>query len=74
MLALKSVDMPSFVAWGDHDPFFPVEQGRRTANAIPGAQFEILEGAGHLLPDERPAHVAPLIGERVRAQDRGERA
>ena len=61
--ALESVAVPSFVAWGDHDPFFSVEQGRRTANAIAGARFELLQGAGHFLPEERPAEVASLIAQ-----------
>ena len=69
--ALASVAVPSFVAWGDRDPFFSIEQGRRTANAIAGARFELLEGAGHFLPEERPAQVASLIAELVRAPARG---
>lgn len=67
--ALASVAVPSFVAWGDHDPFFSVEQGRRTARAI-GARFELLGGAGHFLPAERPAEVASLITDLVRASAR----
>lgn len=69
--ALESVAVPSFVAWGDHDPFFSIEQGRRTADAIAGARFELLEGAGHFLPVERPEQVASLIAQLVRAPARG---
>lgn len=59
--SLSTVAVPTFVAWGDRDPFFSVEQGRRTANAIRGARFELLQGAGHFLPEERPEAVVALI-------------
>jgi pimeloyl-ACP methyl ester carboxylesterase len=59
--ALSTVSVPAFVAWGDRDPFFSVEQGRRTARAISGARFELLAGAGHFLPEERAEEVAALI-------------
>ena len=60
---LSTVSVPTFVAWGDRDPFFSVDQGRRTAHAIAGAQFELLERAGHFLPEERPNEVAALIAK-----------
>jgi pimeloyl-ACP methyl ester carboxylesterase len=63
---LTKVAVPAFVAWGTHDPFFSVEQGRRTAEAIAGARFELFEGAGHFLPEERASEVAVLIRELVR--------
>ncbi|HQQ75919.1 MAG TPA: alpha/beta hydrolase [Thermoanaerobaculia bacterium] len=66
--ALRSVTVPSFVAWGDRDPFFGVDQGRRTAKALTGARWALLEGAGHFLPEERPTEVASLIAELVDAR------
>jgi pimeloyl-ACP methyl ester carboxylesterase len=57
---LAQISVPTAVAWGDHDTFFTVEDGRRTAEAV-GAELTILEGAGHFLPDERPGEVASLI-------------
>lgn len=56
--ALGRLDVPVLVAWGDRDPFFSVEQGRRTAAAIPGARFELYEGCGHFVPEERPERLA----------------
>ena len=56
--ALGSIGVPCLVGWGDADPFFPVAQGRRTAEAIPGAELRVYEGAGHFLPEEAPADVA----------------
>lgn len=55
--ALATVDVPALVGWGDHDPFFPVSLGERTAGLVPGARFRVYEGAGHFLPEERPAEL-----------------
>jgi pimeloyl-ACP methyl ester carboxylesterase len=67
--ALQRTGVPGAVLWGDRDPFFPVEQGRRTAVAL-GAPFTLLKGAGHFLPAERPAEVASVIADLVRRGDR----
>lgn len=45
--ALKSVATPTLVIHGDKDPLVPVEGGIHTAEIIPGARLEILEGMGH---------------------------
>lgn len=58
--ALRSVEAPVLVGWGDRDPFFPLEQGRRTAE-VAGGRLHIFPGAGHFLPHERPLEVAQQI-------------
>ena len=58
--ALGRLDLPAFVGWGDHDPFFAIVQGERTAAAL-GTQLRIYEGAGHFLPHERPIELAADI-------------
>lgn len=58
--ALETVRVPAHVGWGARDPFFTVEQGRRTATALRAA-FELLPEAGHFLPEERPVEVAAAI-------------
>jgi pimeloyl-ACP methyl ester carboxylesterase len=58
---LPLIEAPATVVWGDEDPFFSVEQGRRLAASIPGARFRLLSGAGHFLPVERPGEVAEEI-------------
>ncbi len=58
--ALDALRIPTHVGWGDRDPFFSVEQGRRTATAL-NATFELLQKAGHFLPEERPDQVAAAI-------------
>lgn len=69
---LGDIRAPTLVAWGDHDPFFGVDQGRRTAAAIPGARFVLHEGAGHFLPRERARGLAADIAELVSLSARAE--
>ena len=57
------------VGWGDRDPFFPVEQGERTAAAA-NARLRVFEGAGHFLPHERPTEVADEIAALATAVSR----
>jgi 2-hydroxymuconate-semialdehyde hydrolase len=52
--ALPTLEKPVVVLWGGRDPFFPLEEGRRAASAIPGAELVVGERAGHFLPAERP--------------------
>lgn len=54
---LAAVSVPTFVAWGDHDPFFPLAHGERTAR-LARAELRVYRGAGHFLPDERAEAVA----------------
>jgi pimeloyl-ACP methyl ester carboxylesterase len=58
---LGRVDVPTRVVWGDRDPFFPVEQAHRTAELIQGAHTSVLPGAGHFLPEEKPAQLAEEV-------------
>ncbi|MDZ4677362.1 MAG: alpha/beta hydrolase [Oligoflexia bacterium] len=55
--SLPNIKIPTTVIWGTKDPFFSVNQGKRTASAIPGAKFIALDGAGHFLPEERPDEI-----------------
>lgn len=58
--ALRTLAVPVVVGWGDKDPFFPLAQGRRTADAANG-DLRVFAGAGHFLPHERPDEVAAEI-------------
>lgn len=63
---MAQAHIPVTVMWGDRDPFFTVDHGRRTASAFRDAQFVLLHDAGHALPEERPedivAEVARIAG------------
>lgn len=51
---LPSITVPTLVVVGREDVISPVEEMRGIAEAVPGAQFHIVEGAGHMSPLERP--------------------
>ena len=48
---LPKVTVPTVVLHGDADPLVDISGGRRTAELVPGASFEVLEGMGHDLPE-----------------------
>ncbi len=50
--ALASVTVPTLVIHGSDDPLVPVEGGKDTAEAIPGAELLIVEGMGHSVPPQ----------------------
>ena len=49
--ALSEYKRPSLVGWGDKDPFFSVDQGKRTAKLVNGT-FSLYKNAGHFTPEE----------------------
>lgn len=51
---LPRIRVPALVAVGSDDRWSPPDQHRAMAALIPGARLEIIEGAGHMLPAERP--------------------
>ena len=64
--ALASVRAPALVVHGIDDPLVPIENGRRTAAAIPGARLLELEGMGHNIPERHWVAVADAIAETAR--------
>ncbi len=51
-------DTPTLVLVGSDDTMTPPKYARFLADALPGAQHIVLEGAGHMAVMERPADVA----------------
>ncbi len=49
---LRDVTTPSLVIHGDRDTLIDISGGRRTAELIPGARFEAIEGMGHDYPPQ----------------------
>lgn len=48
---LGKLEVPSLIVHGDEDPLIPLAGGKATAEAIPGAEFMIVKGMGHVLPN-----------------------
>ncbi|WP_078344456.1 alpha/beta fold hydrolase [Mycobacteroides chelonae] len=57
------ISTPILVVAGREDPTFPVAETELMAEAIPGAEFVIMENTGHLAALERPDEVNALIDE-----------
>jgi pimeloyl-ACP methyl ester carboxylesterase len=49
---LRSLGVPTLVIHGDQDTLIDQSGGRRTAELVPGARFELIEGMGHDYPPE----------------------
>jgi pimeloyl-ACP methyl ester carboxylesterase len=60
---LRKLDVPALVIHGAADLVADIEGGRATAEAIPGAEFIVVEGMGHNFP---PA-VWPEVSSRIAA-------
>jgi 3-oxoadipate enol-lactonase len=52
---LGRIAAPTLVLHGTEDRIVPVENARRLARVIPGAELVLLEGAGHVYHSEQPA-------------------
>ena len=52
---------PALIAWSADDAFFPKEDGRRLAEALPNARLEIVEGARTFSMLDQPDVLAALI-------------
>ncbi len=51
---LAGIEAPTLVLWTRDDPTATVEDGRRYADAIPGARFELFENSSHMPQFEEP--------------------
>ncbi|MGH2473997.1 MAG: alpha/beta fold hydrolase [Candidatus Limnocylindrales bacterium] len=60
---LREVDLPVLVIHGDRDTLLGIEGGRRTAELIPGARFEVIEGMGHDYPPQLWDRWVALVGD-----------
>jgi len=50
--ALRALAVPTLVMHGSKDTLIPPDGGVRTAELIPGARFELIEGMGHDYPPQ----------------------
>lgn len=58
---LGCIQAPSLVIWGARDALFPVAYGQRVAEALPGADFAVIEHAGHNPMWDQPAAFNRLV-------------
>ncbi|CAI8585418.1 unnamed protein product [Vicia faba] len=58
---LPQVKCPVLIAWGDKDPWEPIEMGRNYGNFDSVKDFIVLPNVGHCPQDEAPQLVNPLV-------------
>ena len=53
--------IPTLLAWGTADPFFPTELGARLAEKLPNARLEPIDGASTFVALDEPERLAALV-------------
>ena len=56
-------EVPTLIVWGDRDAVIPVGHAHIAHELMPGSRLEVVEGAGHFLPIERPELLDRLLRE-----------
>jgi 2-hydroxymuconate-semialdehyde hydrolase len=69
---LAEVDPRVLVVWGEDDPFQPAELAERLGERIPGATVALLPDCSHLVTEDAPQAVLPLISEYLRVHHLGQ--
>ena len=60
---LERIAVPALLLAGEKDRNAPAAAMERMAKKVPGAQFQVLAGVGHLAHLERPDRFNDVIGE-----------
>lgn len=63
---LGEIEVPALCIVGSHDEMTPPKYSEYLAAHIPGAELTVIEGAGHMLPLERPGEYNSRLAEFVR--------
>lgn len=67
--ALRGVTVPTLVMHGSADTLIDPIGGRRTAELIPGARFELIDGMGHDYPPQLWERWVDLVTEHAQAAE-----
>ena len=59
--------MPVLILWGEYDTVVPIADGRRLAQLLPNARFEMIARSWHRPHVERPGETATAIRGFLRA-------
>jgi pimeloyl-ACP methyl ester carboxylesterase len=68
--ALREVSVPALVLHGSADKLVDPSGGRRTADAIPGARFVLIDGMGHDYPPHYWDQLVRLVVDHARSAAR----
>jgi pimeloyl-ACP methyl ester carboxylesterase len=56
-----AADLPTLIVWGDRDRVIPVGHAHAAHALIPNSRLEVVRGAGHFVPLERPATFSAVL-------------
>lgn len=60
---LPTIRVPTLVLVGEHDAISPAEEMKTIAEAIPGAKYVVIPGAGHMTTVEEPVAVNEALAQ-----------
>ncbi|MEM5435730.1 alpha/beta hydrolase [Paraburkholderia diazotrophica] len=49
------------ILWGEDDQWIPIERGRHLASLVPGARFQAVPNAGHLMQEDAPEAIVAAV-------------
>ena len=64
---LARIDCPTLIIYGEKDAITPPEIGREIHKGVRGSRFEIIPGAGHMPPVEKPEEFSRLLHDFLRS-------
>ena len=64
---VETISVPTLVVHGTEDLLIPPSKGKETAELIPGASFELIEGMGHDIPPGLGMLLADIIITHIQA-------
>lgn len=57
----SEIDLPVKIVWGREDSWIPVDRATELARLIPGADLDLIDGAGHLIQFDQPVRLAESL-------------
>ncbi len=60
---LMQIETPCLLIWGEHDKVVPLHIGKQLKKDLKNSELIILQGVGHLVPEERPIEVMQYVTE-----------
>lgn len=58
---LPQLKMPVLIVWGEKDQITPLREGEKIHQLIPQSQMHLVDGCGHLAPNECAAQIGPAV-------------
>lgn len=63
---LSTIRMPVLIIWGKYDAYIRMSFGYRLSEDIRNSDIEIIDNAGHFLPEDQPEKAADIISNFLR--------